>query len=131
MIEAATSAAGHMGHDAVEHFAMRFVFVEPVVDERPQKAAALRNTKGDRTRDGAAGNGQLRDRIELELRHGIADRRWSESDDSGVDRLVDDLVDVPRRRAGEQSSVSPVLREFPLVVRDEATRTLDALANGQ
>ena len=41
MVEAAAAAAGDVRHHAVEHLAVRFVFVEAVIEIGAQKASAL------------------------------------------------------------------------------------------
>src|SRR5690606_33543724 len=53
VIEAASPAAGHMRQHAVDRTPALLVLIEPVVEQRPQEAAALRSPEADRALNGA------------------------------------------------------------------------------
>ena len=139
MVEAAAPGAGDVRNHAVEHLAVAFVAVEPVVEIRAQEPAALRHAERERARDRRRRDRPGVCRRVFQHRDHVADRRGPEADDRRILRRVDDLVDLAglelRRhihaRCIRNRFAFVVAREPPLAPRHDPARPLDRVAHGQ
>ena len=138
-IEAAAAGAGHVRHDAVEHLAAPLVFVEPIVQVRPQEAPALRHAERNRALDRPRRNRQRIGRRVFQVRDHVAHGRGTHAHDGRILRFVNDFVDlagleaaveIHARQVGHDLSIRET-RELPVAPRDEAARALDRVAHAQ
>src|ERR1700683_3112792 len=103
LIETTPAAAADLRPDAVEDLAVFFVFIETLIDEGAQKAAALRDAEGDAPLEVVVLIAEQGFRAAvLEERGEVTHSGRAETGDDGIFREIDNFVDPSGREAAFQ-----------------------------
>ena len=118
MVERSASGAAHLIEDAVEHLAPLLVLVEALIEEVPQKTAALRDAPADGVTE--ARHRVVRGRVVLHEADQIARAGQADADHPGIGAAIDNVVDAAGLEAAVEGDGAAV-DEVPARARDDLT----------
>ena len=133
VVKTAAPGPGRVDDQAVEDLAVLLVGVEALIYEVAQEPPRL----GDADADPVLG-GEQTGRVVLGVRHHVSDGGETQSDDSWIDRPVDQLVDHAGHEAGVRANrqvldpeLVDVRREPPVRSRNDVAAPFATVANGE
>src|SRR5580658_8497061 len=143
LIETTAAAAADLRPDAVEDLAVFFVFIETLIHEGAEKAAALRDAEGDAALEVVVLIAEQGFRAAvLEERGEVTHGGGAETGDDGIFCEIDNFVDPSGRESAfhlnlvfqrswiaAAAGVGPGIAKRPLVARNECARAVDGIAD--